>query len=397
MKDMSEKPASDRRPVCTWFSILALTVILSAPTTAYTPDTLTVTFLDVGEADAAIVQAPNGHMMLVEAGRQGNAVTASDALAAEGIEWLDYVVGTHEDADHIGGMVPVLSYMAVGEYVNNGVEDPDPSDTTLFLRTYLASRGITPRAAEAGDTLALDPANVTVTVLNPPADPGSDDNEGSVVLRLVYGSQSFLLAGDAEQAAEGWMIASGRPLASRILKVGHHGGATATSAGFVAAVDPEIAIISVGPNAYGHPSQAVVKRLEDSGATVYSTGASGTVQNPVHTYTAAGTNAVTLTAMGASGSVDTSTATIVVTAPVETEKTPSEALSDLKTQVKSLKLPGGVENGFTSKLDAALKALEKGNRKTAINNLNAFINHAQAQRGKKVTAAQADALIAGAQ
>jgi competence protein ComEC len=258
--------------------VVILAIALFATATAYVPDTLTVTFLEVGEADAAIVQTPNGHTMLVDAGRQGNSVTVSDALAAEGIERLDYVVGTHEDADHIGGMVPVLSYMELGEYVNNGVEDPDPSDTTLFLRTYLASRGITPRAVEAGDTLALDPANVTVTVLNPPADPGSDDNEASVVLRLVYGTQSFLLAGDAEQTAEGWMLASSRPLGSRILKVGHHGGATATSAGFVAAVDPEIAVISVGPNAYGHPSQAVVKRLQDSGATVFSTGASGTVR-----------------------------------------------------------------------------------------------------------------------
>ena len=165
-----------------------LAVAITAPVTACTSDTLTVTFLDVGEAASAIVRAPNGHAMLVDAGRQGNAVTVSDAHAAEGITRLDYVVGTHEDADHIGGMVPVLSYMELGEYVNNGVDDPDPSDTTLFLRTYLASRGITPRAVETGDTLALDPANVTVTVLNPLADPGSDDNEASVVLHLVYGS-----------------------------------------------------------------------------------------------------------------------------------------------------------------------------------------------------------------
>lgn len=66
-----------------------------------------------------------------------------------------------------------------------------------------------------------------MTVLNPPADPGTDDYEASVVLRLVYGSQSFLLADDAEQTAEGWMLASGRPLSSRILKVGHHGRSTA--------------------------------------------------------------------------------------------------------------------------------------------------------------------------
>jgi competence protein ComEC len=169
--------------------VLLFALALFATATAYVPDTLTVTFLDVGEADAAIVQAPNGHAMLVDAGRQGDAVTVSNALAAEGITRLDYVVATDEDADHIGGVVPVLSYMAVGEYVNNGVEDPDPSQTTLFLRTYLGSRSIAPRAVTAGDTLALDPTNVIVTVLNPEPDRGNDDNGASVVLRLVYGDE----------------------------------------------------------------------------------------------------------------------------------------------------------------------------------------------------------------
>ena len=226
--------------------VLILALALFATATAYTPDTLTVTVLDVGQADSIIVQAPNGHAMLVDAGRQADSLTVSNALSAEGITRLDYVVGTHEDADHIGGMVSVLSYMTVGEYVNNGVEDPDPSQTTLFLRTYLGSRSIAPRTVTAGDTLALDPANVTVTVLNPQPDRGSDDNEASVVLRLVYGTQSFLLAADAEDRAEKRMLASGMPLASTVLKVGHHGGKSATTAAFVAAVDPAFAVISVG-------------------------------------------------------------------------------------------------------------------------------------------------------
>ncbi len=147
----------------------------------------------------------------------------------------------------------------------------DPSKTTLFLRTYLSSRSIAPRTVTAGDTLALDPANVTVTVLNPQADRGTEDNGASVVLRLVFGPQSFLLAGDAEETAETVMIASGLPLASQVLKVGHHGTKQATAAAFVSAVDPMIAVISVGPNSHGHPNPAVVTRLVDSGATVYRT------------------------------------------------------------------------------------------------------------------------------
>ena len=131
----------------------------------------------------------------------------------------------------------------------------------------------------AGEILALDPANVTVTVLNPPAVPGTDQNEASVVLRLVFGGQSFLLAGDAGTTAEGWMLSSGRPVAARVLKVGHHGSSTATGAAFIAAVDPAVAVIETGAfNSYGHPDQVVMKRLQDSGAKVYSTAESGTVR-----------------------------------------------------------------------------------------------------------------------
>lgn len=265
------------RPVGVSLFILLL-VILIAPAMAYVPDTLTVTVIDVGESDAIMVQAPNGHAMLIDAGRKGDAVTVSDALATEGITRLDYVVGTHEDADHIGGMVSVLSYMTVGEYVNNGVEGSDPSQTTLFLRTYLASRSIIPRAVTAGDTLALDPTNVTVSVLNPQADRGSDDNSASVVLRLTFGTQSFLLAADADERAEERMIASGQQLTAQVLKVGHHGSKSATTPAFIAAVDPSLAVISVGPNSYGHPDPAVIARLEASGATVYRTDTSGTIR-----------------------------------------------------------------------------------------------------------------------
>lgn len=277
-------------------------IALALPTTAYVLDTLTVTLLDVGHGDSILVRGPNGRAMLVDAGRKGAAPTVSNVLAAEGITRLDHVVGTHEDADHIGGMVIVLSYMAIGEYLNNGVQDPDPSDTTLFLRTYLASRSITPRAVTAGDTIALDPANVTVTVLNPQPDRGADDNEASVVLRLVYGTQSFLLAADAEDRAEQRMIATGLPLASTVLKVGHHGGKSATTASFVAAVDPAVAVISVGPNSYGHPSSDVVARLESSGATVYRTDTGGTVR-------------VTATRTGLEVSTGTGTVQPVTTVP----------------------------------------------------------------------------------
>ena len=188
---------------------------------AYDPDTLTVTILDVGQADAIPVQAPNGASMLVDAAEPWNASVVSACLAEEGIDRLAFAVGTHNHEDHIGGMVHVLPQVTVGQYVNSSV--PPDTQWARELNTYIVDRGIPFRSVTAGDTIALDPANVTVTVLNPPADPGTDANEASVVLRLAFGTQSFLLAGDTGTTAEGWMLASNRTLASQFLKAGHHG------------------------------------------------------------------------------------------------------------------------------------------------------------------------------
>ena len=257
------------------FLIIATAFI--APASSYVPDTLTVTFLDVGQGDSILVQAPNGRAMLVDAGESWAAPAVSAGLEAEGIDRLEYVVATHDHDDHIGGMTGVLPSVTVGTFVSNGV--PASTQTAINLRTDLSTHAIPTDTATAGETLALDPANVTVTVLNPPAVPGTDQNEASVVLRLVFGGQSFLLAGDAGTTAEGWMLSSGRPVAARVLKVGHHGSSTATGAAFIAAVDPAVAVIETGAfNSYGHPDQVVMKRLQDSGAKVYSTAESGTVR-----------------------------------------------------------------------------------------------------------------------
>lgn len=190
--------------------LLALCIIgLSA---AYEPDTLTITFLDVGQADAILVQAPNGQAMLVDAGESGTAQTVASSLADEGITQLAYVVATHDHDDHIGGMVHVLPQVTVGQFVTNGL--PASTQTAADLRAYLADHQIASRVVKAGDTIALDVPNVTVTVLNPSADPGTDENEASVVLRLVFDTQSFLLAGDAGTTAEGWMLASSQSVAA---------------------------------------------------------------------------------------------------------------------------------------------------------------------------------------
>lgn len=257
--------------------IMLLALSGTGLSTAYEADTLTLTFLDVGQADSILVQAPNGASMLVDAAEPEDAPVVSACLADEGITHLEYVVGTHDHEDHIGGMVQVLSKVTVGEYLDNGM--PLSTELASDLRAYLVDRGIPFRAVTAGDAIELDPANVTVTVLNPPVDRGTDPNEASIVLRLVFGGQSFLLAGDTGTTAEGWMLTAGRPLAAQFLKVGHHGGITSTGPSFVSAVDPSIAVATSGRvPSLDLPGQAVVKRLQENGADVYSTASSGTVR-----------------------------------------------------------------------------------------------------------------------
>jgi beta-lactamase superfamily II metal-dependent hydrolase len=257
--------------------VLACVLCSIAPAVAYEPGTLTLTILDVGQADAILVQAPNGASMLVDAAEPWNASAVTACLEDERITHLAYAVGTHDHEDHIGGMVEVLSEVTVDEYLNNG--RPLSYPWAQELRAFIAAEGIPSRAVTAGDTIALDPANVTVTVLNPPPVPGTSENEASIALLLDFGTQSFLLAGDTGTTAEGWMLASNLSLGAQVLKVGHHGSSSSTGSSFVAAVDPSVAVITSGrPGPSAYPALSVVKRLQDSDGRVYSTAASGTVR-----------------------------------------------------------------------------------------------------------------------
>ncbi len=260
--------------------LLLLIAVPAAGHDSYEPDTLTVTFLDVGQGDAILVQAANGRAMLVDAGNASSAPALGSRLAEKGITHLAYLIGTHDHDDHIGGMASVVESLAVDEYLENG--DPAASETAAELHRTLALRAIPARNVTAGETIPLDPANITVTVLNPQPVRSGDEDEDSIVLRLVWGETSFFLTGDAGTGAEGRILASGIPLDHTyftFLKVGRHGSETATGAPFVAAVRPNISVIACGRfNPDDYPSQVVVKRLQDAGSDVFTTASSGEVR-----------------------------------------------------------------------------------------------------------------------
>jgi competence protein ComEC len=247
---------------------------------------LDAVFFDVGQGDAALLSLPGGGHVLVDAGLRvpyadwGERVVVPH-LRRFGVRHLDALVLTHPHADHIGGARAVLEAVPVGRLVHAGPEEGGALWQALL---HLAdSLGVPQQVVRAGDTLALDPA-VRLRVLSPdgPPPPWLGPNEGSVVLRVEHGAASFLLTGDAEAGAEAVLAARyGGALASTVVKVGHHGSRTSSTAPFVAAAaDPgtAFAVVSVARrNRYGLPDEEPLGRWTAAGADVLLTAEEGAV------------------------------------------------------------------------------------------------------------------------
>lgn len=234
--------------------------------------TLTVSWLDVGQGDAAVIQC-GGQSMLIDGGKPEKSSYIYAWLQQHGLSYLDVIVATHVDADHIGGLSGALNYASVGTAycpVTTGT-----TETFQSFVKYLAQRGKQITVPTAGETFALGGAQVQILG---PLHRAEDSNDNSIVLKVSFGATSFLFTGDAERAEEQDLLNAGVNLQSTVLKVGHHGSDTSTSYPFLRAVAPQCAVISVGDgNSYGHPTEAVLSRLRDAGVTTFRTDMQGEI------------------------------------------------------------------------------------------------------------------------
>lgn len=231
-----------------------------------------VHFIDVGQADAALVVC-DGHYMLIDGGNAADSSLIYSYLQNQGAQHLDYMVATHPHEDHIGGLSGALNYAAV----DTAYSPVATYDSKVFqnLVHYLDQQGKSLTVPSPGDTFSLGSA--TVQILGP-VEQYSDANNSSIVLRVDYGQTSFLFTGDMERQAEQDLLDSGADLSATVLKVAHHGSDTSSSYVFLRAVMPQYAVISVGEeNSYGHPSDAVLSRLRDADAALYRTDMQGSV------------------------------------------------------------------------------------------------------------------------
>jgi len=244
---------------------------------------LHVYFFDVGQGDSALVVTPSGRQVLVDGGPETEgAIRALAGPMSAGDRSLDLVVLTHLDADHSRGLLEVLDRYRVAA-VLVGVSDPDSALYPLW-RASMDRNGLAETPVHAGYRVILEPG-VALEVLNPPKKPiggsAADQNNNGVVLRLLHGDVSFLLAADVEATAESYLVRDASPLESEVLKVAHHGSNSSTTEPFLRRVRPVVVIVSVGEgNRYGHPYQEVIKRLEEAVGPegLYRTDRDGTIE-----------------------------------------------------------------------------------------------------------------------
>ncbi|MBI1785839.1 DNA internalization-related competence protein ComEC/Rec2 [Candidatus Sumerlaeota bacterium] len=233
--------------------------------------------VDVGQGDGLVMQFPNGSVGIVDGGREmtrsGVEPPMARFLRSIQVHYIDFVVATHADADHIGGLISVVENYDVGMFIRG----PDKSDSGDYARLEqdLIERRIPVLQIRAGDHIA-NTAGVSIEAINPEED--QDNNDASVVLLVAYGKIKIVLTGDISRAAEDRILSRGFACDVDVLKVAHHGSGGSSSDEFLDAFKPEIALISVGKNnVYHHPNEAALRRLEAHRATVLRTDELGTV------------------------------------------------------------------------------------------------------------------------
>jgi competence protein ComEC len=229
----------------------------------------TLVFLDVGQGDAALLLGPAGETILVDGGPDPARLLAK--LRGHGIDHIDLMVATHGDKDHIAGLAAVLTAYPVGRLWHPGHSEGSELYTALLVEA--ASAGVAAGEPRAGWAAEIGSFHLEVVS---PSRRFSDINNESVVLRVTAGATVALLTGDAEATAQAEL----GPVTVDILKVPHHGAAT-TDLRWLAASTAPIAVISVGPNDFGHPHPEVMAVLEESGSEIRRTDLEGDVVIPL--------------------------------------------------------------------------------------------------------------------
>lgn len=236
--------------------------------------TFQVHYIDVGQGDATLVTC-NDKAMLIDAGENDQGTKIQNYLQKQGITKLDYVIGTHPDSDHIGGLDVVIYKFDCGTILL-----PDyQKDTKTYddVINTMKNKNYSNTLPNVGDTYQLSDANFTIIAPNNYSY-GDTTNNYSIGIILKYGDTSFLFTGDAENEAEEDIVANGIDISADVYQVGHHGSSSSSTELLLNAVNPEYAVISCEEdNKYGHPQAEVLNYFRERGTKVFRTDEQGTI------------------------------------------------------------------------------------------------------------------------
>lgn len=243
-----------------------------------TPKKLRVSFLDVGQGDAILIQTPSGKSMLVDGGPNN---LINEKLSIEMSHFdndIDVMVETHPDADHVTGLIPVLEKYNVKKIILSKAK----SETKIFddLNKHIDEEGANIYIAHTGDEIDFHDG-VIAKILYPSLNyvaKKSDTNDVSVSMEIIYGNETFLLTGDLPSERETELISAGLDKNITVYKAGHHGSKNSSSNLLLAYIKPEYSVISAGKdNRYGHPNIETIDRLTKHMKEILSTIDRGTI------------------------------------------------------------------------------------------------------------------------
>lgn len=242
------------------------------------PSKLRVSFLDVGQGDAILIQTPSGRSVLIDGGAT-NIILARIASEMSYFDNdIDVMVATHPDADHVTGLIPVLEKYKIAMVVVSPVE----GSTKVFddLNVHISDEHADVYVAHAGDVIDFHDG-VIAQILYPPLSyrgKKSDTNDASVSMVITYGDESFLLTGDLPSNDESKLITESLPKNITVYKVGHHGSKYSSGEHLLSYIKPEYAVVSAGKdNKYGHPNPEAIERLQKYSQEIISTIDKGTI------------------------------------------------------------------------------------------------------------------------
>ncbi|WP_160686401.1 ComEC/Rec2 family competence protein [Clostridium sp. C2-6-12] len=259
------------RKILSILLVLVLSLALISCEKATKASNIKIHYIDVGQGDCELIQIEDKNI-LIDAGTSDK--KALDYLKSIGIKKIDYAIATHPHEDHIGSMDDVIKTFDIGAFYSPKVT----ANTKTFenMVKALKAKDLKMTVPKVGEEIKI--GNATLTFLAPNNDKYEDINNYSIVVKLNYGSNSFIFMGDAEDISEGEILKKQLDIKADVLKVGHHGSHSSTTQEFLDKVNPKYAVISCEKgNDYGHPHKETLTKLNSKNINVFRTDLNGTI------------------------------------------------------------------------------------------------------------------------